>query len=52
MQNFQKPSRAELRQKLTPRQFDVTQQAATEPPFRNEYWDHRAPGLYVDVVSG
>jgi len=52
MNNFQKPSAAELKQRLTPRQFDVTQNAATEPPFRNEYWDNQKPGIYVDIVSG
>jgi len=50
--NFKKPDAAELKKKLTPEQFAVTQQAATEPPFRNEYWDNHAPGIYVDVVSG
>jgi peptide-methionine (R)-S-oxide reductase len=38
--------------RLTEAQRRVTQEDATEPPFRNEYWDHDAPGLYVDVVSG
>jgi methionine-R-sulfoxide reductase len=52
MQKFQKPSPAELKQKLTPMQFEVTQHAATEPPFRNEFWDSHKPGIYVDVVSG
>jgi len=52
LKNFKKPDAAELRKKLTPEQFAVTQQAATEPPFRNEYWDNHAPGIYVDVVSG
>jgi len=33
-------------------QYDVTQHAATEPAFRNEFWDHHKPGLYVDIVSG
>lgn len=42
----------ELRRKLTPLQFEVTQNNATEPPFRNEYWDNHEEGLYVDVVSG
>jgi peptide-methionine (R)-S-oxide reductase len=37
---------------LTPAQRAVTQEDATEPPFRNEFWDHKEPGLYVDVVSG
>jgi peptide methionine sulfoxide reductase msrA/msrB len=50
--NFKKPDAAELKKKLTPEQFAVTQQAATEPAFSNEYWDNHAPGLYVDVVSG
>ena len=50
--NFKKPDAAELKKKLTPEQFAVTQQAATEPAFHNEYWDNHAPGLYVDVVSG
>jgi peptide-methionine (R)-S-oxide reductase len=39
-------------ERLTPDQYKVTQQAATEPPFRNEFWDNHEPGLYVDVVSG
>lgn len=37
---------------LTPNQYQVTQNAATEPPFRNEFWDHKETGIYVDVVSG
>jgi len=50
--NFKKPGEAELKKKLTPEQFAVTQQAATEPAFNNEYWNNHAPGIYVDVVSG
>ncbi len=42
----------ELRKKLTPQQFDVTQQAGTERPFSSEYDDFYQPGIYVDVVSG
>ncbi len=44
--------REKLRSKLTPLQFEVTQNNATEPPFRNEYWDNHEEGLYVDIVSG
>jgi peptide methionine sulfoxide reductase msrA/msrB len=50
--NFKKPDAAELRKKLTPEQFAVTQQAATEPAFNNEYWNNHEQGIYVDVVSG
>lgn len=50
--NNQKKSAAELAQKLTPLQYKVTQQDGTEPPFRNEYWDNKRHGIYVDVVSG
>lgn len=42
----------ELRARLTPLQFEVTQNSATEPPFRNEFWDHKEEGIYVDIVSG
>jgi methionine-R-sulfoxide reductase len=52
MDKSQKPPAAELKQKLTPMQFEVTQHAATEPAFRNEFWDNHKPGIYVDIVSG
>jgi methionine-R-sulfoxide reductase len=52
MEKFKKPSDEELRKKLTPMQYEVTQHAATEPPFRNEFDDNKKPGLYVDIVSG
>jgi methionine-R-sulfoxide reductase len=52
MKDFKKPDPAELRKKLTAEQFAVTQKAATEPAFHNEYWDNKQPGIYVDVVSG
>jgi peptide-methionine (R)-S-oxide reductase len=42
----------ELRKKLTPMQYEVTQNSGTEPPFRNEYWNDLREGIYVDVVSG
>lgn len=45
-------NRHELREKLTPMQYEVTQHAATEPPFQNAYWDNTRAGIYVDVVSG
>ena len=49
---FVKPSDGELRQKLTPMQYQVTQHEGTEPPFRNTYWNNHEAGIYVDVVSG
>ena len=52
MKTFIKPSDAELRQKLSPIQYNVTQQEGTERPFSNEYWKNKQPGIYVDVVSG
>jgi peptide methionine sulfoxide reductase msrA/msrB len=50
--DWTKPTQAELRQTLNPLQYRVTQQEGTERPFRNTYWDNKAPGIYVDVVSG
>lgn len=44
--------KAPLKSRLTDLQFSVTQESATEPPFKNEYWDNRAQGIYVDVVTG
>jgi peptide methionine sulfoxide reductase msrA/msrB len=49
---FVKPSREELKKKLTPMQFEITQNDGTESPFKNEYWDNKAAGIYVDIVSG
>lgn len=49
---YQKPAEAELQQKLTKLQYDVTQKDATEPAFNNEYWDNHEAGIYVDVVTG
>ena len=47
-----KGSKAELKARLTPMQYAVTQEARTEPPFQNEFWNNKKEGLYVDVVSG
>lgn len=52
MTQYTKPSDAELRSKLTKLQYEVTQKDGTEAAFRNEYWDNKAEGIYVDVVSG
>jgi peptide-methionine (R)-S-oxide reductase len=52
MSAFKKPTEAELRQKLSPLQYQVTQHEGTERPFQNEYWNNHEPGIYVDVVSG
>jgi methionine-R-sulfoxide reductase len=49
---FVKPPASELKKRLTPLQYAVTQNADTETPFNNEYWDNHEPGIYVDVVSG
>jgi peptide methionine sulfoxide reductase msrA/msrB len=49
---YRKPDEAELRKRLTPLQYEVTQNDATERPFQNEYWDHHEKGIYVDIVSG
>lgn len=45
-------TREDLKSKLTPLQYEVTCNEGTEPPFQNEYWDHKAEGIYVDVVTG
>jgi peptide methionine sulfoxide reductase msrA/msrB len=50
--NFVKPSKQELKQRLSKLQYDVTQNDATERPFTNEYWNNKQEGIYVDVVSG
>jgi peptide methionine sulfoxide reductase msrA/msrB len=49
---FKKPTDAELRKKLTPLEYEVTQHEATEPPFQNRYWNNHEAGLYVDSVTG
>lgn len=52
MTTYRKPDDTELKAALTPEQYHVTQACGTEPPFRNAYWNHKEPGLYVDIVSG
>ncbi|KYK20076.1 methionine sulfoxide reductase [Thermoplasmatales archaeon SM1-50] len=50
--NYKKPTEEELRKKLTPLQYKVTQKNATERAFNNEYWNNKKDGIYVDIVSG
>lgn len=50
--NYQKPSDAELKQRLTPMQYQVTQLQSTEPAYQNAYWDNHKAGIYVDIVTG
>ena len=49
---YARPTDADMRARLTSLQYDVTQKDATEPAFRNTYWNHKDKGLYVDVVTG
>jgi methionine-R-sulfoxide reductase len=46
------PSKGDLKKRLTPMQYQVTQEEATEPAFQNAYWDNKKPGIYVDVITG
>ena len=52
MEDYKKPSDTELRKRLTPEQYEVTQHEGTERAFHNEFWEDHRPGIYVDVVSG
>lgn len=52
MKAYTKPSDDELRRRLTPEQYKVTQREGTELPYMNKYWNNKQPGIYVDVVSG
>lgn len=52
MEKYKKPSKEELKKRLTDLQYDVTQNEGTERPFANEYWDNHREGLYVDIASG
>lgn len=49
---YNKPDEEQLKKKLTPLQYKVTQENATERPFENEFWNHKEEGIYVDIVSG
>ena len=49
---YTKPGDAELKERLTPLQYRVTQKDGTEPPFNNKYWNNKEAGIYVDIVSG
>lgn len=46
------PERPDLKERLTPEQYRVVCQCGTEPPFRNEYWENKREGVYLDLVSG
>jgi peptide methionine sulfoxide reductase msrA/msrB len=50
--SYPKPSAEELKKKLTPLEYEVTQNEATEPPFHNTYWDNHEGGIYVDIATG
>ncbi len=52
MKDRGKLSKEEIKKKVTPLQYSVTQEEDTEPPFQNEYWNNHKPGIYVDIVSG
>ena len=52
MTTYTKPADAELRQRLSPLQYEVTQREGTERAYSNEYWNNKQEGIYVDVVSG
>ncbi|MCB0357194.1 MAG: peptide-methionine (R)-S-oxide reductase MsrB, partial [Bdellovibrionales bacterium] len=52
MTKYHKPSLEKIKQMLNPLQFKVTQKEGTEKPFKNEYWDNKKVGIYVDIVSG
>lgn len=51
-ESFKKPDEKSLKEKLSPEQFEITQNCGTEPPFQNQYWNHKKEGIYVDIVSG
>lgn len=48
----EKETKAELRERLTAEQYQVACNCGTEPPFNNEFWDNKEPGIYLDIISG
>jgi methionine-R-sulfoxide reductase len=50
--SYSKPSAEQIKQMVTPLQYKVTQKKGTEPAYKNEYWDNKKEGVYVDIVSG
>lgn len=50
--SYQKPSENAIKAKLSPLQYQVTQEEGTEPPYQNAYWNNKQPGIYVDIVTG
>ena len=50
--NFKRPDKKELKETLTPIQYQVAVENGTERPFQNEYWNNKKPGVYVDIISG
>ena len=51
-EKYIKPGKEELKKKLSPLQYKVTQESATESPFHNEFWEEKREGIYVDIVTG
>lgn len=49
---YTRPSNEAIKTKITPEQYDVTQEKGTEKPYKNAYWDNHKPGIYVDIVTG
>jgi peptide-methionine (R)-S-oxide reductase len=49
---YQRPTDTDIKKKLTPMQYYVTQEKGTEPPYQNAYWNNEKPGIYVDIVTG
>lgn len=48
---YERPTQADIKKRLTPLQYDVTQKKGTEPAYKNAYWNNKKPGIYVDIVS-